>query len=138
MARAVTHRRKTIYTIIAWTVGLAIFFPIFWIAVLSFKTEGDAIKTPLEVLTSLWTFESYAVVQDRSDYFKHFTNSIIISLGSTLLGMGGNDVLVGGVGDDELIGGEGADLLIGGEGRDTYVLTDIDICNSFLWNIRTF
>jgi len=87
MARAVTHRRKAITTIIAWTVGLAIFFPIFWIAVLSFKTEGDAIRTPFEVLTSAWTFESYAVVQDRSDYFKHFTNSIIIALGSTLLGI---------------------------------------------------
>jgi len=87
MARAVTHRRKAITTIIAWTVGLAIFFPIFWIAVLSFKTEGDAIRTPFEVLTSAWTLESYAVVQDRSDYFKHFTNSIIIALGSTLLGI---------------------------------------------------
>jgi len=87
MARAVTHRRKAITTIIAWTIGLAIFFPIFWIAVLSFKTEGDAIRTPFEVLTSAWTFESYAVVQDRSDYFKHFTNSIIIALGSTLLGI---------------------------------------------------
>ena len=87
MARAVTHRRKTINTIIAWAVGILIFFPILWIMVLSFKTEGDAIKTPLDVLTSLWTFESYAVVQDRSDYFKHFTNSVIIALGSTLLGI---------------------------------------------------
>jgi len=87
MARAVTHRRKAITTIIAWTIGLSIFFPIFWIAVLSFKTEGDAIRTPFEVLTSAWTFESYAVVQDRSDYFKHFSNSVIIALGSTLLGI---------------------------------------------------
>jgi sorbitol/mannitol transport system permease protein len=55
--------------------------------VLSFKTEGDAIRTPLEVLSSVWTLESYAVVQDRSDYFKHFTNSVIIALGSTLLGI---------------------------------------------------
>jgi sorbitol/mannitol transport system permease protein len=68
-------------------VGLAIFFPILWIMVLSFKTEGDAIKAPFDVLTSLWTFESYAVVQDRSDYFKHFSNSVIIAVGSTLLGI---------------------------------------------------
>lgn len=87
MARAVTTRRKTINTIIAWAVGLLIFFPILWIIVLSFKTEGDAIKTPIEVLTSAWTFESYAVVQDRSDYFKHFLNSVTIAVGSTLLGV---------------------------------------------------
>jgi len=87
MARAVTPRRKMINPVLAWAIGLAIFFPILWIIVLSFKTEGDAIKAPIDVLTSLWTFESYAVVQDRSDYFKHFSNSVIIALGSTLLGI---------------------------------------------------
>jgi len=87
MARATTTRRKMINTILAWMVGLLIFFPILWIVVLSFKTEGDAIRTPLEVLTSTWTFESYAVVQDRSDYFKHFFNSVIIAVGSTLFGI---------------------------------------------------
>ena len=87
MARKVTSQRKTFNTILAWIVGLIIFFPILWIMVLSLKTEGDAIKTPLQVLTSAWTLESYAVVQDRSDYFKHFSNSVIIALGSTLLGV---------------------------------------------------
>ena len=65
MARKVTSQRKTFNTILAWIVGLIIFFPILWIMVLSLKTEGDAIKTPLQVLTSAWTLESYAVVQDR-------------------------------------------------------------------------
>lgn len=87
MARAVTPRRKLFNTLLAWAVGMTIFFPIFWIFVLSFKTEGDAISTPLEVLASAWTLESYEVVQDRSDYLKHFTNSIIIAVGSTLLGV---------------------------------------------------
>ena len=87
MARATTTRHKTVTSIFAWTVALVIFFPILWIFVLSFKSEGDAIKTPLEVLTSAWTIDSYAVVQDRSDYFKHFFNSVIVAVGSTLLGI---------------------------------------------------
>lgn len=87
MARAVSIRRKSFNTFLAWAVGLLIFFPIFWIFVLSLKTEGDAISTPLQVLTSAWTFESYTVVQERSDYFKHFSNSVIIAVGSTLLGI---------------------------------------------------
>ena len=87
MARTVSTRRKTINTIAAWIIGATIFFPILWIIVLSFKAEGDAIRTPMEVLTSAWTFDSYAVVQERSNYFKHFTNSVIIALGSTLLGV---------------------------------------------------
>jgi sorbitol/mannitol transport system permease protein len=31
--------------------------------------------------------ESYAVVQERSDYFRHFWNSVVISLGSTVIGL---------------------------------------------------
>ena len=87
MARAVSIRRKSLNTFFVWTVGLLIFFPIFWIFVLSLKTEGDAISTPLQVLTSAWTLESYSVVQGRSDYFKHFSNSVIIAVGSTVLGI---------------------------------------------------
>ncbi|SDG23545.1 carbohydrate ABC transporter permease [Alloyangia pacifica] len=87
MARRVTNRRKAVVTVLAWLVGLAIFFPILWIVILSFKSEGDAIKTPFEVLGSAWTFESYATVQERSNYFRHFWNSVVISLGSTLIGL---------------------------------------------------
>ncbi|GGG77872.1 mannitol ABC transporter permease [Salipiger pallidus] len=87
MARAVTNRRKAIVTVAAWLIAIAIFFPIFWIVVLSFKTEGNAIKDPLEVLTSAWTFDSYATVQERSNYFRHFWNSVILSVGSTVLGL---------------------------------------------------
>ncbi|NKB27973.1 MAG: ABC transporter permease subunit [Rhodobacteraceae bacterium] len=87
MARAVTSKRKAINTAVAWGIGLLIFFPILWIFVLSFKTESDAIRTPIEVLTASWTFENYGVVQERSDYGKHFFNSVIIAVGSTLLGL---------------------------------------------------
>ena len=87
MARTVTPQKKILNTALSWTLAIIIFFPIFWILVLSFKTEGDAIRTPIEVLTSGWTLESYSIVQERSDYLKHFTNSVIIALGSTVLGI---------------------------------------------------
>ena len=87
MARAVTNRRKAIVTVAAWAVGIAIFFPILWIFILSFKTEGDAIRTPIEVLTSTWSMISYETVLERSNYFRHFWNSVILSLGSTVIGL---------------------------------------------------
>lgn len=87
MARTVTPQKKILNTALSWTLAIIIFFPIFWILVLSFKTEGDAIRTPIEILTSTWTLESYSIVQERSDYLKHFTNSVIIALGSTVLGI---------------------------------------------------
>lgn len=88
MARTVSTRTKTINTAIAGTLGFMMFFPIVWIVILAFKTEEDAIRAPLEVLfSSGWTMDSFAAVQARSDYFKHFSNSVIIAVGSTLLGL---------------------------------------------------
>jgi sorbitol/mannitol transport system permease protein len=88
MARSVNNKTKTLNTLIAGTLGFLMFFPIVWILILSFKTEENAIRAPLEILfSSGWTLESFATVQARSDYFKHFTNSVVISLGSTLIGL---------------------------------------------------
>ncbi|MEQ8357143.1 MAG: carbohydrate ABC transporter permease [Kiloniellaceae bacterium] len=87
MARAVTRNRKIVFTVIAWTVGLTLFFPIFWTILTSFKTEGEAITTPPSFMFFSWTLENYFEVQSRSNYFKHALNSIVISVGSTGLGL---------------------------------------------------
>jgi sorbitol/mannitol transport system permease protein len=87
MARAVTTRRKTVNTLIAWTIGLLIFFPILWTILTSFKTEATAIADPPVFLFFDWTLENYVVVQERSDYMRFLWNSVIIACGSTLLGI---------------------------------------------------
>lgn len=87
MARAVSTRRKILFTVIGWTVGLALFFPILWTAITSFKTEGEAIANPPSFVLFDWTLENYHEVQSRSDYLKHFWNSVVISFGSTLIGL---------------------------------------------------
>jgi len=87
MARAVSTRRKLVFTAIGWTIGLLIFFPILWTAVTSFKTEGEAIANPPSFLFFDWTLENYHEVQERSNYLKHVWNSVAISFGSTLIGL---------------------------------------------------
>lgn len=87
MARAITPRRKAVFTILGWTVGFLIFFPILWTFLTSFKTEGEAIANPPSFLFFEWTTENYSEVQSRSDYFRHMMNSIVISFGSTFLGL---------------------------------------------------
>lgn len=87
MARKITQTRKTTVTVIAWIIGFLIFFPILWTILMSFKSEGDAIKAPLAMLTSHWTLESYGEVQERSNYLRFFMNSVVISLGSTVLAL---------------------------------------------------
>jgi sorbitol/mannitol transport system permease protein len=87
MARAVSTQRKAIFTVIGWTVGFLIFFPVLWTFLTSFKTEGTAIATPPQFLFFEWTTENYATVQSRSNYMRHMTNSIVVSVGSTLIGL---------------------------------------------------
>lgn len=87
MARAATKSRKIAYTAVAWTIGSAIFFPILWTILTSFKTEAEAIASPPSLLGFAWTLENYGEVQERSNYFRHFWNSVTISFGSTFLGL---------------------------------------------------
>jgi sorbitol/mannitol transport system permease protein len=87
MARAVTTQRKIAYTAAAWAVGLIIFFPVLWTILTSLKTEVSAVATPPEFFSADWTLENYAEVWARSDYPRFFWNSVIISIGSTLLGL---------------------------------------------------
>jgi sorbitol/mannitol transport system permease protein len=87
MARAVTRRRKIAFTAAAWAVGLVIFFPVLWTLLTSLKTEASAVASPPEFLSADWTLENYAEVWARSDYPRFFWNSVVISVGSTLLGL---------------------------------------------------
>ncbi|MEQ3625006.1 MAG: carbohydrate ABC transporter permease [Celeribacter sp.] len=87
MARKVSTSRKLIVTAVAWTIGILLFFPILWIFLTSFKTEAVAIADPPVFLFFDWTTENYTTVQERSNYFRHFWNSVVISIGSTVLGL---------------------------------------------------
>jgi len=87
MARSVKNQQKMVNTVIAWTIGLLIFFPVLWTVLTSFKTEGQAINDPPLFLFFDWTLENYVIVQERSDYMKFLWNSIFVAGGSTLLGI---------------------------------------------------
>ncbi|WFS00153.1 carbohydrate ABC transporter permease [Rhizobium tumorigenes] len=87
MARSVSTRHKVIVSVVAWALGLLIFFPILWTFLTSFKSEGDAVASPPLFLFFHWTTENYVEVQSRSDYFLHFSNSVIIAVGSTVIGL---------------------------------------------------
>jgi sorbitol/mannitol transport system permease protein len=86
MARKETTQSKIIVTILAWSIGLLVFFPILWTILTSFKTEGDAINISTFFSTG-WTTESYGVVQERSQYFGFFWNSVALAVGSTLFAL---------------------------------------------------
>jgi sorbitol/mannitol transport system permease protein len=87
MAMNNSNKSKLIYTILAWAISGLIFFPILWTLLTSFKTEAEAISTSPSLFMFDWTLENYEEVLSRSAYFTHFWNSIVISLGSSILGL---------------------------------------------------
>ncbi len=85
MARAVSTRRTAVFTVIAWVIALIIFFPILYTIITSFKSEQEAIQG-FSLIPS-GTLESYAEVQSQYNYFKPFMNSVLLSVGSTILAL---------------------------------------------------
>lgn len=78
--------KKMAITLIAWSAAILMFFPILWMLLAGFKTEIDAITTPPLLLFEP-TLENYEAVQQRANYFKSATNSVLISGGATLLAL---------------------------------------------------
>lgn len=87
MARKVSLRRRVITTALAWSVAFLIFFPVLWTVLTSFKTELEAFSLPPKFIGFDWTTENYSEVFARSDYAKFAWNSIILSVGSTLVAL---------------------------------------------------
>jgi len=87
MARAHSVQRKTVTTAASWLVAFMIFFPILWMAITSFKTELEAVNIPPSFLAFDWTIENYEIVQERSNYLRFVGNSILLAVGSTLVGL---------------------------------------------------
>jgi sorbitol/mannitol transport system permease protein len=73
-------------TVLGWTIALLMFFPVLWMAFTSFKTELEAIATP-PILLFHPTLDNFVAVYARANYFAAMWNSIVISVGSTMLGI---------------------------------------------------
>ncbi len=79
-------RSKLIISLVAWMAAALLFFPIFWMLITGFKTEVEAVSTPPSLFFEP-TLENYAAVQERADYLKFAFNSIVISVGATILAL---------------------------------------------------
>jgi sorbitol/mannitol transport system permease protein len=80
------HLALTLRTLAAWLTTLLIVFPLIWLVITAFKTEQQAIAIPPELFFTP-TLESFAEVNQRSDYLHFARNSVITSVVSTILGL---------------------------------------------------
>ncbi|MDQ6732518.1 MAG: carbohydrate ABC transporter permease [Nitrospirota bacterium] len=79
-------RRKWAMTLLGWSVALLLAFPVFWMVLTGFKTEAEAISRIPHFLFHP-TLENYRAVQERASYFHFAWNSVVVSIGSTLLAL---------------------------------------------------
>lgn len=85
MARITSPRRRLAFTTLAWIAAFVIFFPILYTLITSVKTETEAIQGFDMIPT--FTLENYVTVQTQRDYIKPFMNSVVLSVGSTILAL---------------------------------------------------
>ena len=82
------RRRRRINDILALAVLLAYtafaLFPLFWIFLMSLKTQRDVIATPPKFIFTP-TLENYANVLSRPEFLQPFKNSVIVSFGALLV-----------------------------------------------------
>jgi sorbitol/mannitol transport system permease protein len=77
-------RAKWLPGAICWLTALAMFFPIFWMLLASFKTEVEAVQTP-PLLLFTPTLQNYQDIFARADYLAFAWNSVVISFGATII-----------------------------------------------------
>ncbi|BBU26772.1 ABC transporter permease [Burkholderia sp. THE68] len=79
---ALGHAKNIVPGIVAWLVSILLFFPIFWMTITAFKTEQQAYSSSLFFTPTL---DSFREVFARSNYFGFALNSVLISLGVTVI-----------------------------------------------------
>lgn len=77
---------KVMWPVLAWGVALLFFFPIFWMALTSFKTDADAVKPEL-LFSFKPTLENYLNMSENYDYWRFASNSVITSVFATLFAL---------------------------------------------------
>ena len=75
-----------LWPVLAWTIAIIFFFPIFWLVFTSFKTDADAVK-PEFLFHFTPTLENYVNMTQNYDYWRFAMNSVITSFFATILAL---------------------------------------------------
>jgi sorbitol/mannitol transport system permease protein len=84
--KQIADLKQRVLVVTAWIIALLFFFPIFWMVLTSFKTELQAIADP-PMLFFKPTLENYTLINERTEYTLFAYNSIVTSVGGTLLAL---------------------------------------------------
>jgi sorbitol/mannitol transport system permease protein len=74
-------------TALTYIIAILIFFPILWMILTSFKTEGDAFAFPPQLFFAP-TLDNWDIALIDSNFTSHLANTLIITVISTLVALG--------------------------------------------------
>lgn len=77
--------RRILFNLAAWTVVLAVAFPLFWMVVTSVKPQTELFRRPPTFLPETVTIEHYWTLIARTGFLGYFRNSVILSVTTTLV-----------------------------------------------------
>ncbi len=83
-------RRKTkrvLSIVLMVIIGVIMFFPLYWMLVSSFRTNDQIYSTTLNLLPTSLMLKNYADLLLTTKFVYWFTNSVLITLSTTLLGL---------------------------------------------------
>ena len=73
-------------SVLAWTVALIFFFPIFWLVFTSFKTDADSVR-PEFLFIFKPALDNYLNMNENYDYWRFAANSVITATFATLFSL---------------------------------------------------
>jgi sorbitol/mannitol transport system permease protein len=83
------RRRQSLWgyfwSLVAWVVAIFLFFPVFWMVLTSFKTEGSAYTYPPQFIFHPTLSQYDSVFSGAQSFVKPFEHSIFVTLVSTAL-----------------------------------------------------
>jgi multiple sugar transport system permease protein len=81
--RSLTSR--ILLNVLAWSIVFVIAFPLVWMILTSVKPQFELFRIPPTILPQEVTFEHYHRVLVETPFLKYFRNSVILSVGTTVL-----------------------------------------------------
>ena len=65
--------------------AVATIFPVFWVALSSFKPQSELFSSPMTFLPKTWTGQNYVTAIAQGNFARYFFNTVVVAVTSTLI-----------------------------------------------------
>ncbi|SDX10215.1 carbohydrate ABC transporter permease [Roseicitreum antarcticum] len=76
--------RRILFNLFAWSIVLAVAFPLFWMVVTSIKPQIELFRRPPTILPETVTFDHYLRLLRETNFLIYFRNSVVLSVATTV------------------------------------------------------